>query len=200
MKRTGLRAASPSLVATLLGAIVMPQSALAHSGDMHGLLAGFMHPWTGADHLLAMLAVGCWAAIRRNESLWALPLVALAGVAVGSCAAVAGPPLQVLEVATLLTVIALGLLIAAHWSVGLTVALAIAACCGSIHGYAHGMQIAQDGAPVWPATIGFVIATALLQLAGLLLCGSMLRNCMQPLVRAAGAAIAIAVAIVLAAG
>lgn len=199
MTSRGFRAAYIPWAAALLIGAALPQTAHAHPSEMHGFLAGFLHPWTGADHLAAMLAVGWWAALRSKESLWELPMATLAGVIAGSCAAVASPVLQVVEAVTVPTIIALGLLISIRPRVGRAAALAIAACCGSIHGYAHGAQL-QVGGAVWSTIAGFVLATSVLQLTGVLVCAAMLRHHMRSLVRAAGAGIAVVAALVLAVG
>ena len=46
--------------------ILTPSVALAHPGHGIGFLAGLEHPLTGMDHLLAMLAIGLWAAARSK--------------------------------------------------------------------------------------------------------------------------------------
>ena len=55
----------------ILGAMALlltPAIALAHPGHGdNGLIAGIGHPIGGLDHLLAMLAVGLWAAQQQGE-------------------------------------------------------------------------------------------------------------------------------------
>jgi urease accessory protein len=174
----------------------MPQVAAAHSGDMHDLLAGIMHPLTGADHLAAMLSLGCWAAVRRDGARWVLPVAVLASTAVGGYAALLSPALQSADVAAVLSVIVLGLLLSVRARPQAAVALVIAGCVGAVHGYAHAAQIPAKAALL--TITGFLVTSSLLQLAGLLLCKSMLRHDLQPLLRAAGACIAIGGAIALA--
>ena len=62
------------LVGVALAATAMP--ALAHTGHgaTSGLAAGFTHPLLGLDHLLAMIAVGLFAAARGGKALWLVPL------------------------------------------------------------------------------------------------------------------------------
>ena len=62
-------------LALLAAALLLPAPALAHIGDglHHGLMAGFLHPFGGADHLLAMVMVGLWAGLSGGKARLALP-------------------------------------------------------------------------------------------------------------------------------
>ena len=54
--------------------LLSPALALAHPGHGdNGLVAGISHPLGGIDHLLAMVAVGLWAAQQQGTARWALP-------------------------------------------------------------------------------------------------------------------------------
>ena len=66
--------------------------ALAHTGhgDTHGLIHGFIHPLGGLDHVLAMVAVGLFAAHLGGRALWAMPSAFVAVMAVGGALALAG--------------------------------------------------------------------------------------------------------------
>ena len=56
----------------ILGALALlltPPLAFAHPGHGdNGLMAGICHPISGLDHLLAMLAVGLWAAQQQGAA------------------------------------------------------------------------------------------------------------------------------------
>lgn len=57
-----------------LALLLTPALAFAHPGhDENGLMAGISHPLSGIDHLLAMVAVGLWAAQQKGSARWALP-------------------------------------------------------------------------------------------------------------------------------
>src|SRR5262249_61912482 len=67
---------------------LFPIAASAHVafGDSHGFMHGFSHPLSGIDHILAMVAVGLFAAHLGGRALWLVPLtfvfvMALAGIA-----------------------------------------------------------------------------------------------------------------------
>ncbi len=60
--------------------------ALAHGGHAGGHeVSGFLHPFSGLDHLVAMVGVGLWAALlgsRRPAAMVAVPAAFLAMITV----------------------------------------------------------------------------------------------------------------------
>jgi urease accessory protein len=176
--------------------MVLPSMAWAHPapGVAHGFLHGFGHPFSGLDHLLAMVAVGLWAVQRGGRAVWALPLTFVATMLVGGALGVAGFGIPGVEAGILASVLVLGALVA------LAVRLPVAACGGIValfalfHGAAHGMEM-PAGAGVAGYAAGFASATALLHLAGALFATSvyrLLRDRPQVWVRVAGASISTA--------
>ena len=109
MRRTGLALG-------LAGAALMalPAAALAHTGHMEpgGFMHGFEHPLGGLDHLLAMVAVGLWAAQSGGRALLALPAAFVGAMILGGLAGMAGLPLPAVELGILGSVLALGALVA----------------------------------------------------------------------------------------
>lgn len=175
---------------------------LAHEGQgphIHGYADGFLHPFTGWDHILAMLAVGLWAAQQGKRAVWLVPTVFVGVMALSGLAGHQGLylPLGLIESGILASVLVLGLLIATAtrmplWAGGLLVGVFAAS-----HGLAHGIEGA--GGRFATYGLGFVLATALLHGAGIasgLLAG---RYGQSALLRAAGGAIAL-LAIVLMTG
>ncbi|MCQ4239897.1 HupE/UreJ family protein, partial [Stutzerimonas stutzeri] len=99
------------LLATLL--LLSPTLALAHPGHDHaGVLSGIAHPVFGLDHLLAMVAVGLWAAQQTGKARWALPLIFVATMLLGGLAGFAGIEMPLMETGIAGSVFALGLLVA----------------------------------------------------------------------------------------
>lgn len=150
-------------------AILAPLPALAHPGQHHhdaGFVHGLLHPLTGLDHVLAMVAVGIWAAMIGGRAVLALPAAFVATMVLAAAAGMAGfePPLM--ETGIALSVVALGVAVAT----GLRPALAMgAALCGLFaifHGAAHGAEL-PHGADALRYVAGFAIATALLHAAGI---------------------------------
>ena len=155
------RQASLALAAAM-SAIAGP--ALAHSGHGDGFAAGFAHPFSGIDHMLAMVAVGLWAALRGGSALYAWPVAFIAAMAAGFGLAQAGFVLPHVEPMITASVIALGAAIAVGlrgpvWAGALAIALA-----GTAHGFAHGLEVSGSAATF---AAGFALATAILHAAGL---------------------------------
>ena len=174
----------------VLGMCMAP--ALAHVDASHvsnGFLAGFAHPFQGLDHLLAMLAVGLWAAQNKRTAQWVLPVVFPSMMALGAAIAVTGTSLSGVEMGVAGSVALLGMLIAfvinmPDWAASLLVALFALA-----HGYAHGMELPL-GASALRYGAGFIAATAILHILGLVI-GLKARDKMaQSSMRIAGAGIA----------
>jgi urease accessory protein len=148
----------------LLGA---SSAAFAHPGhNVSGLAAGLMHPFSGLDHLLAMVAVGIWAAQGGGRKVWLLPATFMVMLAVGSGIAMQWQLLPLVESGIAASVLALGLLIALSLQLPAMLSVAITALFGLLHGYAHGLELPQSAAPAAYA-LGFLAATASLHLSGI---------------------------------
>ncbi len=159
-------AMTPLLRRTLpLALILMPALAEAHPGHIgaDAFAAGLSHPVSGADHVLAMVAVGLWAALAGGRALWAMPLTFMAAMLAGGLAGAAGLPLPGVEPMILASIIALGVAAALALKPSLIAALPAIAVFGIAHGHAHGAE--GGGTPAFAA--GILIATAALHLAGL---------------------------------
>jgi urease accessory protein len=179
---------SKSLLA--LGLLVfLPNLASAHilPGTTHGFQDGLLHPLTGWDHLLAMVAVGLWAAQHRGRALWLIPLSFVSVMLLGGILGFAGVSMAGVELAIAISVLALGCLVATVTRFTPSLSMAIVGTFALFHGYAHGHEMpAAVGA--LPFSVGFVAATALLHGLGIA-AGLSLQE--QPRVlRWAGAAIA----------
>lgn len=154
----------------LLGA---SNTAFAHPGhDVSGLAAGLMHPFSGLDHLLAMVAVGLWAAQsdrsnqRGGRKIWLLPATFMTMLAVGAGVAMHWQSLPLVEAGIATSVLALGLLIALSMQLPSSLSVAITALFGLLHGCAHGLELPESAAPAAYA-LGFLAATATLHLSGI---------------------------------
>ena len=157
-----------SLRAFLLLIALLPSTAFAHSGAgaAHGFEHGFLHPFGGVDHLLAMIAVGIFAAHLGGRALLLVPLSFLALMATGGAIGIAEVRLPYVEIAIALSVVTLGLFIALRTEMpGIAAALVVGAFA-LFHGHAHGAEL-PDGESPFPYTAGFLIATALLHAAGI---------------------------------
>jgi urease accessory protein len=170
-------------------AIALPGTAFAHSGHDLGtsLTSGFLHPLTGPDHVLAMVAVGLWAAMSGKPAIWAWPSSFLAAMIGGFVLAATGFALPFVEPMILASVIALGLMTALAFRPSLPLATGLIALFGLFHGFAHGSE--AGGASLTGFGGGFIAATIALHLAGIAL-GLGLSRFGPSLARMAGLAVA----------
>ncbi|MFC3106977.1 HupE/UreJ family protein [Undibacterium arcticum] len=142
--------------------------AFAHIGahDAIGLRAGFAHPFSGLDHLLAMIAVGIWAAQMKGNAKWVLPLTFPLIMVAGAVPGFMGVDLPGFEIGIATSVTVLGVLIACAVRVPTRLAAALVAAFAVVHGYAHGAELPRQAAAGFYGA-GFIVATALLHLIGL---------------------------------
>ena len=186
--RIGLRAGALALVATMMA----PGAAHAHvgAGDAQGFMHGFAHPVGGIDHVLAMIAVGMFAAYLGGRALWLVPATFIAAMAVGGALGIAGVPVPYVELGIAASVIVLGLAIALQWSVQTTAAMGLVGFFAIFHGHAHGAEMPAD-APGLVYALGFMMATAVLHLAGLAI-GQAGQRASRIALQAGGSAMALA--------
>lgn len=152
----------------LLALSLFAGTASAHTGDhaASGFVSGLAHPLLGLDHLLAMIAIGLWAAQQGGRALWAVPLAFVGAMLLGGMMGGAGWVLPHVETGIALSVLALGLLIAARHHAPLLAGMAIAAGFALFHGTAHGLEMPQTATPTLYA-LGFVLATVFLHGVGM---------------------------------
>ena len=150
----------------ILAASLLTGPAVAHPGDhVHSLAAGFSHPLFGADHLLAMVLVGLWAAVTGGQRRWVWPAAFVAAMVAGGLAGVSGLSLPFAETAISVSVVVLGGLAALSLRLPVVLGAALIAGFGFTHGFAHGVEAA--GANFGLYALGFVGATAGLHVLGL---------------------------------
>jgi urease accessory protein len=162
MKRSSI------LLPALAGLILLPGLASAHilPGTTHGWHDGFAHPFSGLDHLLAMFAVGLWAAQHRGRALWMIPLTFVGVMALGGIMGLSGVALPGVELGIALSVLVLGVLIATATKLQVTWGMALVGLFALCHGYAHGHEMpASVGA--FPFSAGFIAATLILHALGI---------------------------------
>ncbi len=170
----------------------LPGITLAHTGvgETTGLMHGFSHPIGGADHLLAMVAVGLWAAQIGGRALWVVPCTFVGVMIVGGILGFTGVPMPFIEQGILLSVLILGVLIAGAFRLPLVFSTYIVGFFALFHGHAHGAEMpAMITAASY--TVGFAVATAILHLAGIGLGMFVSRIDLPAVSRFAGGAIAL---------
>ena len=164
MPRTAFR-----LLVTV-GFLLAPSIAFAHPGHVaeSSLLAGFIHPFGGIDHLLAMIAVGLFAAHLGGRVLWAVPASFVAVMALGGIFGAAGVSLPLAETAIALSVLVFGLVIFLRLAPPVLAAMALVGLFAIFHGYAHGSEMPVNASAI-DFGIGFMAATTLLHGCGIAL-------------------------------
>ena len=152
----------------LLLGVLSASSAFAHPGHPlgGGLQEGFLHPFTGLDHLLAMVAVGLWAGQLGKPANWILPVVFPLVMAMGATLGFAGVVMPAVEPGIAASVLVLGLLVGMQLRLPMVAAAPLVGVFALCHGYAHGAEIPAAASPMGYVA-GFLIATGLLHLAGL---------------------------------
>jgi urease accessory protein len=140
-------------------AVAHPQAGGAHA---HDFLGGFAHPFTGLDHLLAMVAVGIWS-VRQPNAKW-LPATFIGMVLVGVLTGVAGLTIPGLETGIALTVATMGVLIAVAARLPAAVGVTMVGVFAVLHGNAHGHEL-----PAAASAFGLLLASAVLVHGGRML-------------------------------
>lgn len=171
---------------------LLSQPALAHeqAGITGGFASGLLHPLTGLDHMIAMVAVGIWGAQLGAPAIWVLPVTFPIVMAIGGVMGILKLPLPFQEPAIALSALVLGAAVAIRLKTPFAVAAAIVAVFAIFHGYAHGAELPHAANPL-AYGIGFVVATGLLHLCGISI-GLLLRWPIgERLIRGMGAAIAL---------
>ncbi|QRV23013.1 HupE/UreJ family protein [Marinomonas foliarum] len=168
-------------------------SVFAHPGheQASSFMTGFAHPMGGLDHLLAMVAIGLWAASIGGRALWAIPAAFVVTMLLGGGLAVAGLNVPFVEQGILLSLVVLGALVLFAKRLPTAACMAIAGAFALFHGAAHGMEMPLSANGLQYA-LGFALATAGLHAAGLGF-GQLMTKIGTPLAtRISGSAIALA--------
>jgi urease accessory protein len=161
--------ASGLVKSSLAAAIaLMPAVAFAHTGigNTNGFLHGFGHPLSGLDHILAMLMVGIFAWQLGGRALWLVPITFVGIMAIGGTLGIADIGVPFVEIGIALSVVVLGAVVAFNVKAPVAAAMGMVGLFAIFHGHAHGAEISADASGVAYAA-GFLIATALLHLAGI---------------------------------
>lgn len=156
------------LLAALI--IFLPSYAFAHveRGQAAGFVTGLQHPWSGLDHVLAMIAVGLWGAQLGNPAMWLLPVTFPMVMAMGAMMGLLGIPVPGIEIGIALSAILLGTLVVGEIRPKMIIAVLLVAVFAIFHGHAHGTEL-PAGQSGMLYSMGFVIATGCLHGIGITL-------------------------------
>jgi len=168
-----------------LSLLAAPAYAHIGVGDTSSFAAGIAHPLFGLDHLVVMIAVGAWAALKGGRALWAWPISFVSVMLIGGGLGMAGMAVPFVEPAILASVVALGLFVALAVDLPVWVGGAIVGLFALFHGHAHGTEIPVSAGGLDYAA-GFALATAGLHLVGIAMAAGF-GGRFRVLARAAGA-------------
>lgn len=175
----------------LITLALLPTIACAHpESNAGGLLHGWSHPFTGLDHLCAMIAVGLWASQMGGRAMWFVPLTFVSVMVLGGLVSTAAIPLPFIEAGILISVLALGILIAAAVRLPILASAVIVGIFALFHGYAHGTEMPHNISGVSYA-LGIMLATATLHATGIGIALGLNRLNRPQWLRFAGASIAL---------
>ena len=157
-----------ALVALLLALAATPLEAHVQEGAAAGFLNGLGHPISGLDHVLAMVAVGIWGAQLGTPAVWLLPVTFPMAMAIGGFLALVRVPLPAVEVGIALSAVLLGAMVIGELRPPLVLAAVLVGFFAIFHGHAHGTEL-PEGQSGLLYSIGFVVSTGSLHVAGIAL-------------------------------
>jgi urease accessory protein len=152
-------------ILVLAGALVSPALAHPGAGQIYSFGAGLAHPLTGADHILAMFAVGLWGVLARGRAVWLWPLAFVATMLVGFAAARMGLQIPFLESAISASVVVLGLCVALAIAAPIWAGATVVGLFAIFHGFSHGIEVSTYSSISY--VVGFALATSGIHTAGI---------------------------------
>lgn len=165
---TGTRQRRAVLLLVLLLATVATPAWAHQTGTAAGLWSGLRHPFSGWDHILAMIAVGLWGAQLGQPAIWLLPVTFPMVMAFGGFLGLIGVPLPGVEIGIALSAVALGLMVAGEVRPRLVLAAVLVGILAIFHGHAHGTELPESQSGLL-YSIGFVTATGVLHALGIVI-------------------------------
>ena len=150
---------------------LLPTTVYAHDGSnvpFGGFLAGLVHPVLGYDHFLAMLSVGILSAQIGGRAIWTVPATFVGVMAGGGALGLLGPGFNFIELGIAVSLIILGIVIAAERRLAIGVAMVAVGVFATFHGYAHGSEVPTTAEPFLYA-LGFLTGTALIHILGVVI-------------------------------
>jgi len=154
---------------TVLLFLLYSSNSFAHSNLASlqgGFISGFMHPLSGFDHVIAMVAVGLWGAFLGKPAIWILPITFPLVMAFGGALGVAGVPIPFIETGVALSGVVLGLVVLLALRPPMWIAAITVGFFAIFHGYAHGVELPNAANPL-VYSMGFVSSTGLFHLMGI---------------------------------
>ena len=148
--------------------LLLAPHAYAHTGigPHNGWMHGFMHPLAGLDHMVAMIAVGLWAAQTGGRAVWIVPLSFVTVMVLGGFLGMMTPALTFTEHGIAISLLVSGVLIVTALRLPLVVSAVLVSLFALGHGYAHGSEMPPN-VSAFSYSAGFTLATIWLHLCGI---------------------------------
>lgn len=135
---------APSKTLAALALSALPLLSHAHSGHgvalASGFNAGWLHPFTGMDHMAAMVAVGAWSAAQTQRA-WRAPLLFTGVLTLAAAVTQATGLAWSVEPMVMASLLILGLMLASATKVSERLALGLIGGFALAHGAAHGQEL-----------------------------------------------------------
>lgn len=170
----------------MIAIAAISSDAAAHAPVTASLGTGLLHPLTGADHLLAMIAVGIWAAQSGGRAIWVWPISFVLIMICGSTIATAGYALPFVEPGILTSILVLGLMIAFAAKLHIAAGSCLIGMFALLHGYIHASPLPLDTS-IGSYLLGLAVGTTALHLTGIGVAGMSKRIATPWLTQAIGA-------------
>ena len=154
-------------------------------------IAGFVHPLSGADHVLAMVAIGLWGVVAGGRALWVWPVAFVAMILVGFATGALGLQVPLVESAVGSSIVVMGLLVALAVRAPVWWGAVVAGLFAFFHGHAHGTEAVTAVVDLIAYASGFSVATAALHVVGLGAGLLLVRSSGESLLRATGGLVAV---------
>ena len=152
-------------------AMLIPVVAHAHpaeAGHTHAVLQGLLHPLTGLDHLVFMLALGIYAAHLPGRLGASMGAASVMAIILGAVPQSIGLTTEVVELGVLASLAVMGVTLISRRKVPAWMALPVAAVLSFLHGLAHA-ESGLDGVNRMEFIAGLVLTSgALFSVAALL--------------------------------
>jgi len=157
-------------ISPLVVILLFPSLVHAHESTSYdiGFVSGLSHPVLGFDHLLAMIAVGILSAQMGGKAIWKVPLTFILVMLIGGLLGMNGVPLFSVELGIAVSVLALGIALAAEKKLPIMLAMIFVGFFALFHGHAHGSEMPLLAEPALYAC-GFVAGTAGIHIAGVII-------------------------------
>lgn len=175
-----------------IAVLLAPTVLLAHPGHgrVHGFEDGFIHPFSGVDHCVAMIAIGVWAAQAGGRTCWLAPLTTVLFMALGGSLGMNVKTVPFVEHAIVTSILVLGLLITVTRKLPIIAVLSIIAVFAAIHGFAHGIELPRSVNTVAYGQ-GILLGSVLVQLASICTTTFIIKLGQTRLVQLSGALLAV---------